>query len=305
MAHIPDGFLSAPVLAGSAAASAGVLAVAARRSSAKLRERQAPLLGAVTAFVFAAQMFNFPLGAGTSAHLLGGVLVAAMAGPWVGMLVLFSVVLVQALLFQDGGIAALGANTLNLAVIGAGGGWLLYRWLHALLGDGPRRRLAAAGVAAYLSAALTGSAVALELAASRTVPLGPALAVVGGGHLLVGFAEAALTVAILGMVLRARPEMASGMSPPSRVLRHWTLGVTGAALAVAVAAGYVASRRPDALESAVGRLGLGSSAAPVMEPVAGAVARPGGPWFAAGIGVTATFFLAWLVFRIVMSRRRS
>ncbi|MDX1675431.1 MAG: energy-coupling factor ABC transporter permease, partial [Longimicrobiales bacterium] len=171
MAHIPDGLLSPPVIAGAAALSAAALAVAARRSRAELKDRQAPLLGAATAFVFAAQMFNFPLGAGASAHLLGGVLVAAVVGPWAAMLTLFSVLLVQALLFQDGGIAALGANTLNLAVIGAGGGYLVYRWQLTLTGVGPRRRLIAAGVAAFLSAAASGVAVGAELGLSGIVPL--------------------------------------------------------------------------------------------------------------------------------------
>jgi cobalt/nickel transport system permease protein len=172
MAHIPDGFLSAPVVVGTAATSAAALAVAAHRSQRRLAEREAPLLGALTAFVFAAQMLNFPLGAGTSAHLLGGVLVATLVGPWSGMLVLFAVILVQALLFQDGGIAALGANTLNMAVIGAGGGFLLYRWVLALLGGQPARRAVAAGLAAFGSTAMVGVAVALELAASGIVPLG-------------------------------------------------------------------------------------------------------------------------------------
>jgi len=152
LAHIPDGFLSPQVIAATAAVSAAALALAARKSKDSLGEQEAPLLGAATAFVFAAQMLNFPLGAGTSAHLLGGVLVAVLVGPWVGMLVLFSVLLVQALLFQDGGIAALGANTLNIAVLGVGGGYLSYRWLQALLGHGFRRQIAAAAVGAYISA---------------------------------------------------------------------------------------------------------------------------------------------------------
>ncbi|MEJ2236689.1 MAG: energy-coupling factor ABC transporter permease [Gemmatimonadales bacterium] len=151
MAHIPDGFLSAPVVAGTALASAGALVLAARRSRSRFGEQEAHVLGATTAFVFAAQMLNFPLGAGTSAHLVGGVLVAVLVGPWAGMLVLFSVLLVQALLFQDGGIAALGANTLNIAVVGVGFGYLVYRWLVALLGAGVKKRVAAAAVAAWFS----------------------------------------------------------------------------------------------------------------------------------------------------------
>ncbi len=298
MAHIPDGFLNAPVLAGSAAASAGALVVAARRSRDRLRERQAPLLGAATAFVFAAQMLNFPLGPGTSAHLLGGVLMAVIAGPWVGMLVLFSVLLVQALLFQDGGIAALGANTLNMAVIGAGGGWLVYRWLYTLMGGGDRVRLVAAGAAAYLSAALIGLAVALELVISGIVPLTPALVVVGGGHLLVGMGEAVLTVGILGLVIRSRPGLVDLAAPPGAVARRWAVAGTAAALIVALGGAYLASSAPDALEAALERMGLAQpTAAGIAAPFAEYTA-PAGPWMAALIGVAATFLLVWIVVRV-------
>ena len=229
MAHIPDGFLSAQVMAGTAAVSVVSLAVAVRRSRRHLAEREAPVLGAATAFVFAAQMLNFPLGAGTSAHLIGGVLVGTILGPWAAMLVLFAVVLVQALLFQDGGIGALGANTLNLAVLGAGGGILLYRLALALFGAGLRRRMLAAAIAGFGSTVLVGIAVAIELALSRTVPLAPALVAVGGGHALMGIGEGVITGAILGMVLRARPELVGGVRDPSAGDRALAYGVTGAA----------------------------------------------------------------------------
>jgi cobalt/nickel transport system permease protein len=299
MAHIPDGFLSAPVLLSTAAASAAALAVAARRSRALLAEREVPLLGALTAFVFAAQMFNFPLAAGTSAHLLGGVLVAALAGPWVGMLVIFAVVLVQALLFQDGGIAALGANTLNLAVLGAGGGWLAYRWLLALLGA--RARVAAAAGAAFLSTLLTGVGVALELALSGVVPARPALLVVGGAHVLVGLGEALLTGGILALVWRARPELAAAQSVPTRVLRAWTRGLTALALLVAVGAGYLASARPDVLEAAAVRFGLRER--PLHSPpLAGYEAPFAEPWLIAVAGVAAVFLCGWLLLRRLAQR---
>lgn len=257
MAHIPDGFLSPPVLAGTAAVSGSALWLAARRTRAALADRQLPLLGAITAFVFAAQLFNFPLAAGSSAHLLGGVLVAVLAGPWVGMLVLFSVVLVQALLFQDGGIAALGANTLNLAVLGAGAGWLCFRASLLLFGNGMRGRLAAAALAGFLAALLTGVAVALELALSGLVPLRAGLMVIGGAHVLVGIGEAVLTAGILSFVWRARPELAAGLPLVPSVARRLSLAVGAAALLVAIGAVLFASSRPDVLEAAALRFGLG------------------------------------------------
>jgi len=303
MAHIPDGFLSAPVMAGTAAASVAALSVAVRRSRRQLEEREAPVLGAATAFVFAAQMLNFPLGAGTSAHLLGGVLIGVILGPWAGMLVMFAVLLVQALLFQDGGIGALGANTLNMAVLGVGGGVLAYRWLLALLGAGQRRRVAAAAVAAFLSTLLVGSAVAAELAISGTVPLVPALVAVGGGHLLMGVGEAVITGAILAAVLRARPELVSGIAEPSRVGRTIARVTALAAVGLAVVAAYLASSRPDALEAALDRLGLGSlQTSYLTAPFADYSAPLGGAWLAALLGVIVVFVVAWVAGRILLRR---
>jgi cobalt/nickel transport system permease protein len=254
-------------------------------------------MGALAAFVLTGQMINFPLGAGTSAHLLGGVLVGVMVGPWVGMLVIFSVVLVQALLFQDGGIAALGANTFNLAVIGAGGGWLAYRWAFVLLGGG-RHRLLAAGIAAYVTTALTGVAAAAELALSGTAPLVPALVAVGGGYLIVGIAETALTVGILKAVLRSRPGLVDEIALPSGGARRWVVSLTMAAFAL-TAGTYVASTRPDAFEAGLESLGLSTA---VQSGAArwDAMARP---WLAGGVGVALSFALAWLLFRLVARRR--
>lgn len=303
MAHVPDGFLSVPVMAGTAAASVASLAVAVRRTRRHLEEREAPVLGAATAFVFAAQMLNFPLGAGTSAHLLGGVLVGVILGPWAGMLVMFAVLLVQALLFQDGGIGALGANTLNMAVLGVGGGVLLYRWLLALLGVGSRRRVAAAAVAAFGSTVLVGIAVALELALSGTVPIAPALVAVGGGHVLMGVGEGVITGAILRMVLRGRPELASGVPDPSRLGRGLAWGAAGAALALALAAGYVASSRPDSLEGAIDRLGIaGLETSYLTAPFSDYSAPLGGAWLAALVGVVVVFAVAWVVARLFFRR---
>jgi cobalt/nickel transport system permease protein len=305
LAHIPDGFLSPQVIAATAALSVGALALAARKSKDNLGEQEAPLLGAATAFVFAAQMLNFPLGAGTSAHLLGGVLVAVLVGPWVAMLVLFSVLLVQALLFQDGGIAALGANTLNMAVLGVGGGYVVYRWLLALLGSGFRRQIAAAAAGAYVSAVLVGTGVALELALSGTLPLLPAVVAIGGGHLAVGFLEALLTGAILAVLLRTHPRMLADMAaraPSRRKLAYAVVSISGL---LAILAGYVASSRPDVLERAVRRLGIdGMIGSYFSGPFADYTAPLGGPWVAAVAGIIAVFAFGIVVSRVVGKGRR-
>jgi len=301
MAHIPDGFLSPAVVAGTAVASGTVLWLAARRSGVQLAERQAPLLGAATAFVLAAQMFNFPLAAGTSAHLLGGVLIAALAGPSVAMLVMFAVVLVQALLFQDGGIAALGANTLNLAVLGAGGGWLLFRWLLALFGSGRRGRLVAVALAAWGSALLTGTGVALELALSGVVPLETALVVVGGAHVLVGLGEAVLTAGVLSLVWRSRPDLLAVLPPVTTSSRRWAAALTVGAGAIAAISTVAASGAPDVVERAAARFGL--TAAPLAAaPFRGYESTVLASWVVAIAGVLVAFAVGFLLLRYAARR---
>jgi cobalt/nickel transport system permease protein len=305
MAHIPDGFLSVPVLAGTATASVAALATAARRSRATLGEREGPVLGAVTAFVFAAQMLNFPLGVGASAHLLGGALVAVLLGPWAGMLVLFAVLLVQALLFQDGGIAALGANTLNLAVLGVGSAYVVYRVCRLAFGDAPRATVAAAAVAAWVSTVLVGLAVAGELALSGLVPWRPALVLVGGGHVLIATAEAVLTGLIVGFVLRTRPELLPTRT--SRATAVPAFAMAGAALVVVILAIALASSQADVLETFLDRLRSAdapASAGPPAAPFADYVSPVGGAWVAGAVGLLAAFVVAWGMV-LAVARRRS
>jgi len=304
VAHIPDGFLSIPVLAGTAAAAAAALTVAAHRSRATLGEREGPVLGATTAFVFAAQMLNFPLGIGASAHLLGAALVAVLLGPASGMLVMFAVLLVQALLFQDGGIAALGANTFNIAVLGVGGAAAVFGALRAVLGPRPRAVVVATAAAAWVSTALVGAAVAFELSLSGLVPLRAALTLVGGGHLLVGLAEAALTGMLVSVVLRARPEVLarhtrdSGWTPA----RAAALGI--GALVVMAAAVVAASSQPDVLEAALERFGLAEHGTAMPAPFPDYASPVGGPWVAGAIGLLAAFLVTWGV-AIAFARRRA
>jgi cobalt/nickel transport system permease protein len=305
VAHIPDGFLSVPVLAGTATASVAALATAARRSRATLGEREGPVLGAVTAFVFAAQMLNFPLGVGASAHLLGGALVAVLLGPWAGMLVLFAVLLVQALLFQDGGIAALGANTLNLAVLGVGSAHVVYRMCRLAFGDAPRATVAAAAVAAWVSTVLVGLAVASELALSGLVPWRPALVLVGGGHVLIATAEAVLTGLIVGFVLRTRPELLPTRT--SRATAVPAFAMAGAALVVVVLAIALASSQADVLEALLERLRSADApafAGPPAAPFADYVSPVGGAWVAGAVGLLAAFVVAWGMV-LAVARRRS
>jgi cobalt/nickel transport system permease protein len=303
VAHIPDGFLSIPVLAGSAGASAAALAVAARRSRATLGEREGPMLGAATAFVFAAQMLNFPLGIGASAHLLGAALVAVLLGPASGTLVLFAVLLVQALLFQDGGIAALGANTLNIAVVGVGSATIAFRALLRVVGTGPRATMTASAVAAWISTVLVGVAVALELALSGLVPLPTGLTVVGGGHVVVGIFEAVLTGVLVGLVLRARPELLASGVATAVVGGRRAVAIAGAAVAIMAIAVLGASRQPDVLDAALDRFGIASFGATVPAPFTEYTSPIGGPWVAGAIGIGATLLVTWGVVIALLRRR--
>jgi cobalt/nickel transport system permease protein len=205
--HIPDGFLSPEVAAVCAVPAAGAVAYGLRRANRELDERRVPLLGVTAAFVFAAQMLNFPVAGGTSGHFLGAALAAILLGPWLAGLVLSVVLIAQAFVFADGGITALGANVLNMGVIGAlvvGGLMVAARKLL------PNRRgvlLAVAGAGAWLAVVAGAAATAVELAISGTVPLGTVLPAMLGVHVLIGVGEAAITVAAVSAVLSTRPDV--------------------------------------------------------------------------------------------------
>jgi cobalt/nickel transport system permease protein len=205
--HIPDGFLS-----GGVAAIAGAIAMAAvvyglRVANVQLDEARVPLLGVLAAFVFAAQMLNFPIAGGTSGHFLGATLAAVLLGSWLACLVMAVVITVQAFAFADGGISALGANVLNMGVLGALLAGLLVALAWKVL---PQRRtvfLGAVGVASWLAVMVGAAATSVELALSDTVPLATSLPAMLGIHALIGIGEAVVTVAAVSAVLAVRPDL--------------------------------------------------------------------------------------------------
>jgi cobalt/nickel transport system permease protein len=205
--HIPDGFLS-----GGVAVACGVVAIAAvayglRVANVELDEARVPLLGVLAAFIFATQMLNFPIAGGTSGHLLGATLAAVLLGPWLACLVLAVVLVVQAFAFADGGISALGANVLNMGVLGALlAGYLVVAAQKVL----PHTRLVflgIVGVVSWLAVVVGAAATSVELAASGTVPVGTSLPAMLGVHALIGIGEAVITVAAVSAVLAARPDL--------------------------------------------------------------------------------------------------
>jgi cobalt/nickel transport system permease protein len=209
--HIPDGFINASTSLGAGAVAAGGLGVSLRRTAQTLQDRQAPLAGLVAAYIFAVQMLNFPVAAGTSGHLLGGVLAAVLVGPWAGAICVAVVLLVQAL-FADGGLTALGLNITNMALVGGVGGYGVFLLLRRMLPATKSAVAAAAGVAAGISVVLASVAFVVEYALGGTggAPVGTVLAAMVGVHALIGIGEGIITALTVGVVLGVRPDLVHG-----------------------------------------------------------------------------------------------
>jgi cobalt/nickel transport system permease protein len=205
--HIPDGFVSAPVAAAGYAAAGIAVAVAVRQTNHRFGERQAPLMGVMAAFIFAAQMMNFPVAGGTSGHMLGAALATILLGPSAALIVLTCVIGVQALVFQDGGIAALGTNVFNMAVVGVSVSYVVYRAARALAGANPRLIYVSAFAAAWLSIEAAALAASFELATSGTSPWHVVMPAMVGVHALIGIGEGLITVAALAFITATRSDL--------------------------------------------------------------------------------------------------
>lgn len=245
--HIPDGFLSLPVSAVGWLLMIALVAIALRQTRRQLGERQIPLMGILAAFVFAAQMINFPVAGGTSGHLLGGMLIAALLGPWAAVLVMTCVLGVQGLLFQDGGLLALGFNVVNMGIVGGFVGYAAYVLVRRLAGTSPLAGLIGAGVGAWLSVVIASAACALELAVSGTSPLEVALPAMLGVHALIGIGEALITVAALAFIRQTRPDLVG--EPTTVAAQGWGWIAAGLLIALAITfASPLADSSPDGLE---------------------------------------------------------
>ena len=207
--HVPDGFLDAPTSVATGAVATVVLGAALRGARRELDDRAAPLAGLVATFVFATQMLNFPVGAGTSGHLLGGALATALVGPWTAVLCMSVVLMVQCLLFADGGITALGTNIALMGVVTIVMATLVLWLLRMML---PARRSSvtlAAGAAAFVSVpvASLGFVLLYAVGGQAAIPLGTLATAMVGWHLLIGVGEAIITALVVGGVLGARPDL--------------------------------------------------------------------------------------------------
>ncbi|MFE1746963.1 energy-coupling factor ABC transporter permease [Coleofasciculus sp. H7-2] len=215
--HIPDGFLSLPVSLVTWVLAIGLIALALNRVQADYKERAVPLMGVCGAFIFAAQMINFPIPGGTSGHLLGGTLAGVLLGPWAGSLVMVAVFIVQAVLFQDGGLTVLGANITNMGLIGTFAGYYLYKTIRFAFGrDSWRGMLVGTAVAAWISVFVASILTAVQLALSGTVPFGVAVSAMAFWHVLIGIGESLITVVAVSYVWRSRPDLL--FDPPRRAV---------------------------------------------------------------------------------------
>jgi cobalt/nickel transport system permease protein len=214
--HIPDGFLSLPVSLVTGAFSLVLLIISLKQVEKDYQDRVVPLMGVCAAFVFAAQMINFPIPGGTSGHLLGGTLTGILLGPWAGSLVMTVVFIVQALLFQDGGLTALGANIFNMGLIGTFGGYYLYKVIRSLFGFSRWRGMAmGTAIAAWTSVVVAAFVCSVQLALSGTVPLQVALFAMLSWHFVIGIGEALITLTAVSYIWRTRPDLIFDSPRPS------------------------------------------------------------------------------------------
>ncbi len=258
--HIPDGFLNGATSAGTAVIAAGGLGYSIKRAGAYLQDNRIALTGLIAAFIFALQMINFPVGAGTSGHLLGGALAVVLVGPWLGITAVSVVVIVQALLLADGGVSALGVNILNMALVTGFVGWAVFRIMVRFLPRSWTTVLVATFTAALASVVASSVAFVIEyaLGGRGNVDLGTVFAAMAGFHFLIGIGEGLISAATVGAVAGTRPELIAGVQDLDLVdkekkkIRAGAWGFAAAGLAVAVllvvVAAPLASGEPDGLE---------------------------------------------------------
>lgn len=265
--HAPDGFLNAGTALATGIVSAGSVAGALRQSTATLKDKQIPLAGLSAAFLFAAQMVNFPVVAGTTGHLIGGALAAILLGPGVAVVMVTIVVVLQALAFADGGITAIGYNVLNLAIVPAYGGYGAYRLFRRLMPATSAGVVASTGLAGGASVVLAAMAFSLEwlFGATAPIPFDTVFGAMVGVHLLIGIGEAVISALVIAAVLRTRPDMVFGARDLDRSqladttrIRVRTFFVAGLIITMFLAGivSQFSAEEPDGLVSVANQVGI-------------------------------------------------
>ncbi|MGC5003717.1 energy-coupling factor ABC transporter permease [Streptomyces sp. DT203] len=286
--HVPDGFINAPVSAAAGVVAAGAVAVGLRGARRELDERTAPLAGLVAAFIFAVQMLNFPVAAGTSGHLLGGALAAILVGPYTGVLCISVVLLMQGILFADGGLTALGVNVLDMGITTTVVAYALFRGLVGVLPRTRRSMTAASFVAALVSvpAAAVVFTLIYWIGGTTDIAIGKVFTAMVGVHVLIGIGEALITALTVGAVIAVRPDLvhgARGLTAPLKLRvggelvdaparetapvavrstrKVWATGLV-AALVLAGFVSFYASASPDGLEKVAADQGIDEKTEP-------------------------------------------
>ncbi len=260
--HIPDGYLDARTAAATGALAVGGLGTALYQVHKHLPRQKIPLLGLSAAFVFAAQMLNFPVAGGTSGHLIGGVLTAVLLGPGAAVVVLASVLIVQCLLFADGGLTALGANIFNMGLIGGAAGYWIFLAVRAIF-PGPRGVVMGAAFAAWCATVLASIFCAGELALSHTAPWGLAFPAMTWVHMLIGLGEALITALVIVAIARTRPELLQSQATEPASARYGSFLVFGLLISIGLAlfVAPFACSWPDGLDKVSHILGFENRAA--------------------------------------------
>ena len=263
--HIPDGFLSVTVSVILWILSIAAIAYALRRVGLELGERQVPLMGVLAAAIFAGQMLNFTVAGGTSGHLMGAALAAILLGPWAAVLVMTTVVGVQALIFQDGGLLALGGNIFNMGVIGVAVAYFAYQTIQKLASSRKWGVLVGGFLSGWLSIEIAALAVALQLALSGTSPANLAIPAMAGIHAIIGIGEGLITLGALAFIYATRRDLVqAGEAKQKAGVLVWLVGL---AIAVALAIlSPLASANPDGLERVAQQKGfLDTAQGPLYE----------------------------------------
>ncbi len=304
--HIPDGFIDGKTAAATALLSAAGVGVALRQARRRLPPRRVPLLGLAAAFLFAAQMVNFPVAGGTSGHLVGGVLVAALLGPSAAIVVLTTVLIVQCFLFADGGVLALGANVFNMAIIGATGGYAIFRLVCRWL-PGTRGQVAAVAFAGWCSTVLASICCAGELAWSGTLAWPAAFTAMASVHMVIGIGEGLISALVFLAIRRMRPDLAGDISAPAPPRQSGELVCYGllAALGITIFVAPFACPWPDGLDSVAARLGFEHQAAHQLVPAPAPGYQMAGVHWAAGATAMAGAAGTLVVFGLALLLARS
>ncbi|MFZ2955563.1 MAG: energy-coupling factor ABC transporter permease [Candidatus Ozemobacteraceae bacterium] len=303
--HIPDGFLNAPTAITCGLLSVAGVGVALDSASRCLPTRKVPLLGLSAAFVFAAQMLNFPVAAGTSGHLIGGVLCAVLLGPGAAVTAMSAVLILQCFFFADGGVTALGANLFNMALMAPIVGYGVYRGVLRIFGNDLRAHLVGTAFGSWCSTVAAAIACAGELSSSGIVPWNVVFPAMGFVHVLIGCGEAVITTLVVAVVMRARPELLPDRDAKASEKREWAMTGYGMILAMGLVlfVSPFACRWPDGLEKIATDLGFEHQAAialvfpaPIPDYAVAGVTSPAWATMLAGvIGLVMAFTLAFLL----------